>query len=222
MRKENKKYYFTVEGETEQWYLKWLQSAINAEKVSLYTVTLDCPIQKDPLKRAKSLSSLNKTEITHIFDYESNDEVHTTQFRTTLDRMKEAQSPKVGKRIRYLLDYSNFTFELWNIFHKIGGNCLLTNRSQYLTSINHAYGEHFENLKQYKHEAAFKRIIKKLTLNDVQDAIKRAKIIMKKNAENGLVPQQYKGYQYYIENPSLSIWETIEKMLKECNLQSFR
>ena len=27
--KSTKKYYFTVEGETEQWYLKWLQDRIN-------------------------------------------------------------------------------------------------------------------------------------------------------------------------------------------------
>lgn len=31
--------------------------------------------------------------------------------------------------------------------------------------------------------------------------------------------QQYKGYKYYRENPALSIWESIEKILKDCNLQ---
>ena len=29
MRKETKKYFFTVEGETEEWYFEWLQMAIN-------------------------------------------------------------------------------------------------------------------------------------------------------------------------------------------------
>lgn len=28
MRKENRTYYFSVEGETEKWYLDWLQSTI--------------------------------------------------------------------------------------------------------------------------------------------------------------------------------------------------
>jgi len=37
---------------------------------------------------------------------------------------------------------------------------------------------------------------------------------MKRNEENGLVLQQYKGYRYYRENPSLSVWESIEKILK--------
>ena len=29
-RKECRKYYFSVEGETEKWYLKWLESQINS------------------------------------------------------------------------------------------------------------------------------------------------------------------------------------------------
>lgn len=97
--KENRKHYFTVEGECEQWYLQWLQNKINTEPASIYKVTLDCPIQKDPVKYAKRLPLTKKTDITHVFDYESDEEVHTTQFRTTLDRMKEAQS--LGKEIKY-------------------------------------------------------------------------------------------------------------------------
>ena len=30
-RKMNARYYFTVEGETEKWYLEWLRDAINAD-----------------------------------------------------------------------------------------------------------------------------------------------------------------------------------------------
>ena len=72
--KENRKYYFTVEGECEQWYLQWLQNQINVESTSVYKVSLDCPIQKDPVKRAKSLVVTGKTDITHVFDYESDEE----------------------------------------------------------------------------------------------------------------------------------------------------
>ena len=41
MRKENQIYYFSVEGETEKWYLDWLQNTINAEPAAKYTVKLD-------------------------------------------------------------------------------------------------------------------------------------------------------------------------------------
>jgi hypothetical protein len=214
--KENRKYYFTVEGETEQWYLQWLQNQINSEPASAFKVSLDCPIQKDPVKRAKSLIVTKKTDITHVFDYESDEEVHTVQFQTTLDRMKEAQS--LGKEIKYHNGYSNFTFELWMILHKIDCCGSLTHRRQYLTPINSAYDENFENLAQYKHEANFKRVLAKLTLAEVKCAIERAKTIMQRNQENGYILQQYKTFRYYRENPSLYIWESIEKILRECKL----
>lgn len=218
MRKETKKYYFSVEGETEKWYLQWLQNAINSNPNTQYKVKLDCPIQKDPLKRAKGLIALGKTEITHVLDYESEEPIHVQQFRTALDRMKEAQSNRVGKGITYHLGYTNFTFELWIVLHKADCNGILAHRRQYLAPINRAYKENFENLDQYKHEDNFKRVLSKLTLDDVREGIRRAKAIMQKNKEDGFVLKHYKGYSYYKESPSLSIWETIEKILKDCKL----
>lgn len=66
MRKEKKAYYFSVEGETEKWYLDWLQDTINAHSTARYTVKLDSKIQKDPLSRAKGLTIIGKTEVIHI------------------------------------------------------------------------------------------------------------------------------------------------------------
>lgn len=216
MRKENRTYYFSVEGETEQWYLEWLQRIINAEPNAKYTVKLDSKIQKDPLSRVKRMTIVGKTEITHIFDYESGEEIHVKQFRTALERMKEAQN--TGKNIKYHLGYSNFTFELWMILHKADCNGSLMHRRQYLMPLNRAYGENFENLDQYKHENNFKRVLNKLTLDDVRQAIRRAKVIMRKNEEMGYRLQEYKGYRYYKENPSLSLWEQIEQILTDCKV----
>jgi hypothetical protein len=52
----------------------------------------------------------------------------------------------------------------------------------------------------------------------VINAINRAKLIMQKNKDNRYTLHQYKGYKYYKENPSLDIWEPIEKILKDCGL----
>jgi hypothetical protein len=216
MRKENRTYYFSVEGETEKWYLDWLQGTINANPDAKYTVKLESKVQKDPLARAKGLTILGKTKITHIFDRESEEPVHVTQFQTTLDRMKMAQT--VGKSITYSLGYSNFTFELWMILHKADCNGSITHRSQYLVPLNRAYNENFENLDHYKNEDNFKRVLNKLSLTEVKAAIRRAKLIMQRNAENDYVQQQYKGYKYYKENPSLSVGEIVEEILKECTL----
>lgn len=216
MRKENRTYYFSVEGETEQWYLEWLQRTINAESGAKYTVKLDSKIQKDPLSRIKRMTIVGKTEITHIFDYESDEEKHIKEFKNTLDRMKEAQAS--GKNIKYHLGYSNFTFELWMILHMSDCNAVLSHRRQYLNPLNRAYGENFENLVQYKEEKNFKRILSKLTLEHVKQAIRRSEVIMRRNETMGNKLQQYKGYCYYRENPSLAVWEQIKQILQDCGL----
>lgn len=216
MRKETRKYYFSVEGETEKWYLDWLQKTINAIPESKYNVKLDAKIQKDPLARVKGMTLLEQTEITHVFDRESEDSIHTKQFQETLDRMSDAE--QLGKDINYKLGYSNFTFELWIILHKADCNGAKTNRKQYLSDLNKAYGEKFEDLNEYKRENDFKRILKKLTIEDVISAVRRAETIMKRNEESGYRLQQYKGYSFYKENPSLSVWEIVREILSECGI----
>ena len=214
--KKKRTYYFSVEGETEDWYLKWLQQEINNQSDATYLVKLESKVQKDPLSYAKRIPIVEKTEITHIFDYESGEPVHRQQFLTTLERMKQAEH--IGKDITYRLRYSNFTFELWMILHMTYCSRALTHRRQYITLINNAYQEQFENLDQYKHEKNFKRILGKLSIEHVKMAVRCAKAIMEKNEESDYVLQQYKGYQYYNENPSLPIWKIIERILKDCKL----
>lgn len=215
-RKQTKKYYFTVEGETEQWYLQWLRDKINETEEAAYEVSFNCPVQKNPLKRAKSITVTNKTEIWHLFDYESDEPVHIQRFKETMDNMKSAQS--LGKQIVYKLGYSNLTFDLWIILHKADCNGHITHRKNYLDPINNAYGECFNSMDEYKKETNFKRCLGKLDLSNVNEAINRAKGIMQRNNDNGYTLQQYKKYTYYKENPSLSIWEIIEKILKDCKL----
>ncbi|WP_077609558.1 RloB domain-containing protein [Clostridium sp. Marseille-P2415] len=216
LRKSTKKYYFSVEGETEQWYLIWLQDRINKTEKAAFKVSFDCPVQKNPLKRAKSLVVIGKTEIYHLSDYESDERVHVQGFQDTMDNMKKAK--ELGKQIDYRFGYSNLTFDLWIILHKTDCYGSFTHRKHYLAPLNRAYGEHFESMDEYKHEDNFKRVLGKLQLSDVCDAVNRAKAIMKKNHENGYILHQYKGYRYYKENPSLAIWEAIEKILKDCKL----
>lgn len=216
MRKENRTYYFSVEGDTEKWYLDWLQQMINKESDIKYTVKLDSKKEKDPLSRVKRMTIIGKTEITHIFDYESDEEFHVKQFKGVLDTMKSAQN--TGKRIKYNLGYSNFTFELWMILHKMDSNKSYTHRSKYLEPINRAFGERFKSLDEYKEEKNFKKILDKLTLQNVKQAIERSKSIMKRNEDLDYKLQEYKGYKYYRENPSLSIWEQIERILKDCGI----
>ena len=65
-KKTTQKYYFSVEGETEQWYLKWLQDLINSTEASLYKVSIDC-MPKNPIKLVKSITVTRKIDIYHFF-----------------------------------------------------------------------------------------------------------------------------------------------------------
>lgn len=216
-RKENRKYTFTVEGETEQWYLNWLMERINESLDAKYTVSITAKVQQSPKKHAKTVNPMSTPSITHICDYESNDPAHVEKFQRILSELKEANSIK-GKKLTYSLGYSNFTFELWMILHLKSCNGTLTNRTQYLSFINSAYGEKFENLDQYKHERNFKRCLSKLTLDHVRSAIERSRCIMSVNQQNGMKPVEYKGFTYYTENPSLTIWEPVAGILSDCGL----
>ena len=47
-RKETKKYTFTVEGETEKWYLDWLAEQINSCEEAKYKVSIVAKVQQSP------------------------------------------------------------------------------------------------------------------------------------------------------------------------------
>lgn len=218
--KITRSFYFTVEGETEQWYLTHLRDLINNSLTATCYVSFNHPKQKNPLSHVKALSvPINtKMEIWHLTDYESDEPTHVKDFTDAMDNMKKAQS--IGKNIKYKFGYCNFAFDLWIVLHKADCNGTLTHRKNYLKPINDAYKEKFTSMDNYKKEDNFKRCLKKIEIEDVIAAITRAKVIMKNLEEHGYKPQQYKGYKYYKENPSLAIWEIIEKILMDCELIS--
>ena len=214
-KRETKKYVFTVEGETEQWYLYWLRDQINKCESRQYNVAIDAKVQQSPKKFYKTVNAKTTPEAFHICDVESNEPVHVEKFRNILSEMKEA---KTQKKITYQLGYSNFAFELWMVLHKRNCNGSLSHRRQYLEHINKAFGESFENLDQYKHEDEFKRCLGKLSLDDVIEAIGRADAICDSNKKDGKVLLQYKGYSYYRDNPALSIHDAVRTILKDCGV----
>lgn len=214
-RLQTLKYTFTVEGETEQWYLLWLRDQINAYSDRKYNIAVDPKIQKSPAKFYKSTTVKATPEVTHICDVESNEPIHVIRFQTVLSEMKTA---RMNKHIVYNLGYSNFTFELWMVLHKRDCNGPLSHRSQYLAPINQAFSENFEDLAHYKEHDNFHRCLAKLTLDDVKAAVRRAETIARNNELDGKKQLQYMGYKYYQDNPALSIHEAVKRMLTECGV----
>ncbi|MCL2722702.1 MAG: RloB family protein [Treponema sp.] len=214
-RKRTKTYLFTVEGETEKWYFEWLRNLINNTEESFYKVSLKTTIQKNPLKYVKSLYNIYETDIYHFCDYESNEDCHVKNFKDTMSNLKAAK--KLNKKIDYRLGYSNFTFDLWIILHKMDCNGPKNHRDHYLAELNKSYNEHFENMDSYKSEDNFKRILGTLNLSNVTEAVKRAKSIMEENKKHYKL-HECNGYKYYTNNPSLTVGEAVEQILMDCKL----
>ena len=76
MKKLTKKYYFSVEGDTEVWYLDWLRDMINSVPERKFNVSFVRKKEIDPIRFVKWLSIQDKTIIYHLSDYESNDREH--------------------------------------------------------------------------------------------------------------------------------------------------
>lgn len=215
-RKQTLTYYFSVEGETEQWYLEWLEAQINANENANYIVKFITKVEKDPVSFIKKLVVQKKTTIWHLSDIEGSSDEQIQTVHNTLGRLKEAKG--LGKSIIYRWGYSNLSFDLWMILHKQNCNAELTDVGKYLTHINRVFDEHFESMKEYKEEDNFKRCLGKLTFPEVLTALSRAKAIMQRNERDGYQLAQFKGYRYYIHNPSLDLWQPVETILSDCGL----
>ncbi|WP_288887392.1 RloB domain-containing protein [uncultured Eubacterium sp.] len=214
-RLETKKFVFTVEGQTEQWYLFWLQDQINSYDNRTYNLSVNVKVQRHPRKFYKTVNVKNTPYIYHVCDIESSELGDIEKFKNILAEMKEA---KTQKKIAYKLGYSNLTFELWIILHKQNCNNSYYHRKQYLDMINKIFDEKFDDLTEYKHEKEFKRCLNKLTLDDVIKAIQRADAITCQNEKDNKLLEKSSGYEFYRDNPALSIHNVISVVLKECGI----
>jgi hypothetical protein len=81
--RQSKKYYLSVEGETERWYFEHLRGLINASNQAQYKLTLKCDVQKEPLAMAKGLVVPKglTIDVWHVFDFESESEQHRQNFQ---------------------------------------------------------------------------------------------------------------------------------------------
>lgn len=57
-------------------------------------------------------------------------------------------------------------------------------------------------------------------MSDIKMAVARAKDIMVMRKRNGDEEISLYTYKYYKDNPALTIWQSIEKILKDCGLLS--
>lgn len=209
------KYYFSVEGETEKWYLEYLSALINKADKSLYKVVFYVKVC-NPSSFVKRVSFLQDIQINHLFDVESTEPEYEKRFINTLDNMRVSETS--GKSVQYFPAYTNLTFELWMILHKIDYSASVSDRKNYLSGINKAYDVNYKGLKEYKEEKHFKQILNRISLDNVKAAVQRADKIMQENKNRGYKPKTYHDYSWYAENPSTEVGSIIGKILRDCGL----
>lgn len=115
-RKQILTYCFSVEGETEKWYLDWLEAQINLQEETKFKVKLKAEVQKGPVSYTKKLTVQRRTTVWHLSDIEGSTPSHIQSIENTLGRLKDAKN--LGKDITYHWGYSNLSFDLWMILHK--------------------------------------------------------------------------------------------------------
>lgn len=218
--KQTKKYYFSVEGYNEKWYFEHLQQLINYSSEAKYNVKFIIKLDKSPLSRTKSINvpaySSHQIPVFHIVDYESDADEHRKQFLTMLDELKTIKSKYTA--YNYKLGYSNFAFELWLILHKRTGCFSVEDRSKYVEKINALYGTNFVRLKGNKDEKTFGNLLKQISLENVKTAVRNARKIRPYQKSTGNKMVEYKGYQYFTENPDLTVNECVEIILTHCKI----
>lgn len=211
-RKPGNPFYFSVEGETEKWYLEHLRDLVNGLSEARSRISLKCLVCKSPLEFIKRQPFVFRTEAGHICDYESGGEEHRKVFENVLAQMEEAERIK---DVHYELGYSNFTFELWMILHKADCFGALNDRKDYLIPLNRAYNTRFQSLGEYKEERNFKALLRTITLGDVWRAVGRADRITARNGETQKAMRKGR-FAYYRGNPALSVQNMVKKILESC------
>lgn len=211
----SKQYYFLAEGECEERYLRRLQELINESQAAIQHVSFVIKRNTSMTSMVKNQLPWGKNAIVEVVDYEGSSQSDQQTFLHVLDDMAKASRLKSG--VKCVLGYSNLTFELWILLHKMDCRRTLDNKKQYLELLNKAYEFDFETLTKFKQEKNFKKVLDSIALEDVKTAVNRAEAIRKRN-EQELTPKKYKSFLYFEKNPDCSLQERIREILEDCGL----
>lgn len=216
------KYFISCEGDTERWYLEWLQLEINKDDRTRQKVEF---VFKNvmPSSFAKSNNStftkgmIAGSTFCRIQDIEDYSDHNIKKFHALLESNKKAK--QLFQKYNFLIGYSNFTFEVWMISHKAQVKNI-TDRSQYYKQINSAYCKNFTNNDDYKHEKNFASVLKTLSLDDViNNALPECKRFKTVNHQNNQkLERSMYGFKYILSNPDTTLDEFIRFVLHNAGI----
>jgi len=162
-------YLCICEGQQEKMYLNHLASLINdfPRKMVKFNTFIDTPHRL--VKRYEEYDSAA------VFDYDFNDVEFKRNIKLCDELNRKLKSTKkYGGRYIYHA-YSNVNFDLWLILHKENYNRLVSRNDAYICDVRRIYGLGMTD--NIKNEDNIIKILSQITLEDVKNAIIRAKNI---------------------------------------------
>ena len=194
-RKTRKNYLCVVEGQQEKMYLEHLCKLLGPSSINFNTVI-------------KKPSHLKRSYIEYdsvcIFDYDFN----KTEFENNLSTCIELDKKNKQRNIYHA--YSSACFDLWLILHKKYFDKPVNTSQEYVDEVRNTFDLSKE--ADIKSKNVIEKILEKITITDVKDAIKRAKRICDRKLSGDTI---HIGEYSYYPNPYFSIHKFIEIVLNQ-------
>jgi hypothetical protein len=195
MRRKIFTYTCFFEGQQEEMYFKYVSKLIKHIR----------PEVGIKLNKTSKLNTLAKssTEVPKIavFDYDC-------ELATFENRVKTCKKSKIR------IFYTSLNFDLWLLLHKEKFTKNVSDNADYIPRIRKVYN--LNKTDNIKEEKIINKILSQITLDDVKFAIKNCNEIMNDKLEADKL-KIGKDFEYY-PNPSMSIQEFFEGVLKELGM----
>lgn len=202
MANYRKTYLCLCEGQQEIMYLNHVASLIKdfPRKVVKFQCVEDAPYRLS--KRYEDYDSAALFD----FDFNESEFKKNIQICDELNKQFQPTKRKTGRKIYHA--YSNVNFDLWLILHKEDCNGCVYKNNGYIRDVRRIYG--LSSTDNIKHEDVIQKILKQITLSDVQQAIRRAQRIRRdKDPSDGIVVRN----TVYYSNPDFSIHDFLIEVL---------
>ena len=222
-RKQNRKFYLSVEGDCEALYFQHLQKLINTCPHADFNAKIVAvrKIKPTSMLKRQGLDAVDKFQgkqvpFFHIQDIEDYHEAEGRRiFQGLIDDLADARKTF---NVAYDLGYSNYTFELWLLLHVTDMNAPLADRYHYLNYINRAFGTTYKSLSEYKKADNFCQILKDfITLEAVLKAIERSERLRDRRSKTDSLTE-YRGIRFYADNPDTTVGKVVQYILRVCGI----
>ena len=132
--------------------------------------------------------------------------------------MKKKSNP-IKECLQYNISVEGINWELLYFEHlkKLINECEKAKKECNISSYDLAYSN-YTKIDEYKAVAEFTKILSSIALDDVITAVKRGHVIRNNHINNKDHIEAYKKFNFYRDNPDMTIHIIVEKILEECKI----